>query len=112
VSLSSITNLSRQIVLTNRLTHPALHNLCSQCLIIMRTTWQSKLGALGVSWLLGWGNISQIRDSILMYITLVFFGGLAVLSGLCAFQLPEIFGHCLPHSFDDVEKMKEETKHI
>ena len=45
------------------------------------------------------------------YVTLCVFGGLAVVSGLCALQLPETVGQPLPANFEDVERMKAETRH-
>ena len=67
------------------------------------------LGGLVAPWV---GKYLPNQGFYPQYVTLYVFGGLAVLSGLCAFQLPETLGHHLPNSFDDVEKIKEETKQI
>ena len=46
------------------------------------------------------------------YVTLCVFGGFAVLSGICAFRLPETVGHPLPRNFEDVQIMEKETKQL
>ena len=68
-----------------------------------------RLGGVLAPWV---GKFLPNQGYYPQYVTLCLFGGFAVLSGICALQLPETIGHHLPRNFDDVEVMKKETKQL